>query len=916
VQTNAFFSVELRCRTGLRIEGAMKSGSRAVVEGLRATWWTTALLLRFALGKHDRIRAAGLLRRYLLRMGPLYIKAGQVLGTQSGLLPREAIDEFRMFFSGLPPMRDAALDRVLRRALGRRPEDVFESFDRRPIAVGSVAQVHRAVLDGAEVAVKVVKPGVRDKLAASSKVLGVLLAAGHLLPPVRGYDLPGHFRELRPLLTDQCDMRSEALRQSEVAANFRNHPFVRVPKVRDALCSRNVLVMDYVDGIPGQDAAEVSLPPAELAARLQDALYCMVHFHGLFHVDPHPGNIVFSRDGQINLLDFGLVGRLSETDKWNLASFYYACIRKEWHLAGQRFTRAFAARGERLNDDPEYAEKLRRVLRTHFEVESARWSTMSFLDDAIRLLARHGSRITTTFTVLALSLLTGEGFISTVDPAIDLWETSRRFTDRFAPYLSDSQREVLDRDLAARAPRALALRNEASRCLVAPTHFDRFVLPDTFPLVVQDAYGCRLRDVDGNEYIDLAGGYGPHILGYAHPAVVEAIGEAAARGAVNAVGNAAEVRLAQLIAAAFSSDGDPDHKVVLANSGTEAVQVAIRIARAASGRQRVAKFEGHYHGFSDQGLVSSWFRYSGDPRGPEPVANCAGMQDCVVDQTLVLQYGEPESLDRIAAHAAELACVIVEPMPSALVDYDPRFLRELVEACAACGVLLIFDEVVTGFRVAYGGVQQLVGVRPDLTCLGKIIGGGLPAGAVVGRAEIADFARSSGDPFRDVEKRAFAGGTMSGNSITAAAGAATLKVLRDQPGLYDALCSRTDRLVAGLGAAAEEHGIACRIRGRNSVLSVAFDHAAPHLVRDRLAGLDVAATIGLARHMRRHGVNLPELHTMMLGAAHTDADLDHVVGAFRTSIEEMSAEGFFGTYRTGPIRAEPRTGERYAFLGH
>lgn len=874
--------------------------AQAAVEAVRAAWWTAVLAVRFGLGRHDRVRAARLLRAYLLRMGPLYIKAGQVLGTQSGLLPREAVEEFRTFFAELPPMRERALRRMLRNSFGHSVEEVFASFDMRPVAAGSVAQVHRATLAGGEtVAVKVVRAGVRGRLEASSTVLGALLSAVHLLPWARGYDLPGHFRELRPLLTGQCDLVGERARQLEVAANFRNHPFVRVPRVHEELSSRDVLVMEFVDGVPGHLHDEVELPPHELAARMQDAFYCMVHFHGVFHVDPHPGNLVFGPGGLLVFLDFGLVGRLSEDDRWNLASFYYACIRREWTTAVRRFTRAFAVRPERLTGSA-YEAELGRILRRHFEEEASRWSTLAFLDDAIRLLGRHGSRITTAFSVLALSLLTGEGYISKVDPDIDLWATTRRFTDRFAPYLNDDLRDRFQHRMVETAPRSMALRERAARRLVAPTHFDRFVMPSAFPLVVDRAYGSRLRDVDGNEYIDLGGGFGPHILGYAHPAVVAAIQDAAARGAVNAVGHPGEVRLAELIAEAFG----PDHRVLLANSGTEAVQIALRIARAYTGRQRVAKFEGHYHGFSDQGLVSSWFRYRGDARAPEPVGNSAGMQDSVVAETLVLQYGDRGSLDRIAAHADELACVIVEPMPSALADYDAEFLRALSDVCGKAGVLVVYDEVVTGFRVAYGGVQHIVGTVPDLTCLGKIIGGGLPAGAVTGRADVVETARTSGDPFHDVDGRAFAGGTMSGNSVTCAAGTAVLEQLRAWPRLYPRLRERTSWLVADLAARAADCGVPCQVRGRDSIFSITFDHAAPSLVRDRMAGLDVTATLALAYHLRGHGVFLPELHTLLLSAAHSDTDLEQVSEAFGKSVREMASAGFFS------ISRESLTGER------
>lgn len=873
---------------------SVRLACHAAVEGFRIIGWTGLYLLRYLAGPRDRERLAGLLRTYLLRMGPLYVKAGQVLGTQSGVLTERAVDEFRHFFSDLPPMRPAALHRVLRRSLRAPVTEVFAAFEPRPIAVGSVAQIHAATSrEGRRLAVKVVKSGTRQRLMAASWVLARLAAALHaFVPPLRKYDLPGHVAELRPALVGQCDMRAEGRRQVEVAQNFRSHPFLRVPRVYEDLCRDDLLVMEYVEAVPGQDVDRAGFPRDRLADRLQDVFYCMVYFHGLFHVDPHPGNIMFGADGRIVLVDFGLVGRLSEEDRWNLSAFYYACLRHQWPRAVQRFTRTFVVHPDRVAarwDD--YEKHLTAILRTHFAEISARWSTMSFLTDAIRLMHRYGTRLSTRFTLLALCLLTGEGFLSRVDPDIDIWRNARRFADRFSPYLSEELRTRLDREFRTRLPATAAARRKAATCLVAPTHLDRFALPSAFPLIVAEARGSKLRDLDGNEYIDLSCGFGPHILGYAPPCVVRAVQAAVTAGGVNAIGSPAELRLAELIAEAFG----PGAKVVLANSGTEAVQMALRMARAFTGRGRVAKFEGHYHGFSDQGTVSSWFRYRGDRAAPRPIANCAGVQRSVVDETLVLQYGEPASLERIAAHGRSLACVIVEPMPAASGGFDAAFLRELAQVCAREGVLMIHDEVVTGFRVHYGGVQHLAEVTPDLTCLGKIIGGGLPCGAVVGRAEVVDVARTTGDPFLDVDTRAFVGGTMSGNSITAAAGAAVITHLRDNPYIYDELRAKTDWLIRELSTHAAEQGIPCAVTGHTSIFSLAFDHAAPRLMRDRLAGTDIKAGIALAHYMRRYGVHLPELHTMMLSVAHSDADLKVVSRAFRDSLADMTADGFFTT---------------------
>ncbi|MGW4364376.1 aminotransferase class III-fold pyridoxal phosphate-dependent enzyme [Nocardia takedensis] len=864
-------------------------------EAVRLGGWTGVLALEYALDPRNRrsdLRQAAMLRRYLLRMGPLYIKAGQILGTQTGLFSRAATEEFRSFFSGLPAMSRRSLEKVLRREYGRPIEEIFAAFDADPIAVGSVAQVHRAVLkDGRTVAVKIVKAGVAERIEASSAIISLLLATGHrIIPAVRGLDGPAHFAELRPALAGQCDMLGEAGRQRTVAENFQAHPYLRVPEVHADLCRSRVLVMDFVEAISGEDFETLGDARPDQARRMQDVFYTMAFFHGYFHVDPHPGNVMFTADGQIIVLDFGLIGDLTEDDKWNLGSFFFACVRKQWDLASDRFTRAFVADPGRLDSvREEYERKLSEILRHHFESETSSWSTVGFFDDGTRLLRGYGARVTTAFSLLALAFLTGEGFISRIDPDIDIWQNGRKFTDRFSPYMSEELREHFDNEIGTRIEESMRVKNDPARTLLAPTHLDRFALPSAFPLIVDRAEGSRITDIDGNTYIDLSSGYGPHILGYAPKCAVEAITEAAGAGAVNSLGNRAEIELARVIGEAFG----PDARVILSNSGTEAVQMALRVARAHTGRQQIAKFEGHYHGFSDQGMVSSWFRYSGLRAEPTPIANSAGVQQLVVDDTVVLQYGEPESLRRLAAHADRVAAVVIEPMPSAMVDYDPAFLAELRAVCDRHGIVLIFDEVVTGFRVCYGGVQHLAGVRPDLTCLGKIIGGGLPCGAVVGRREIIDVAATSEDPFLDVDTRAFVGGTMSGNSVTAAAGVAVLRELSENPGVYLTLDDRTRTLAEAMRRAAADLDIPCNVKAAHSIFSIGFDYARAAVIRDKLAGSNIKASIALAYYMRSHGVYLPELHTILLNAAHSDADIDQVARAFTASIAEMKQHGLF-----------------------
>ncbi|MEU8900639.1 aminotransferase class III-fold pyridoxal phosphate-dependent enzyme [Nocardia sp. NPDC048505] len=870
----------------------------AAVEAGRLLWWTGLYGARYVFSGAakkgaDRKAAARLLRGYLLRMGPLYVKAGQVLGTQTGLLSKDATDEFRDFFSGLAPMSRAELTETLRQELRAPVGELFADFDWEPVAVGSVAQVHRATLiTGEKVALKVVKHGVPERLRASAAVLGVLLgAADTLVPAVRKLDAPALFGELRPYLTGQTDMRAEAGRQQAIAENFISHPFVRVPRVYEEYSSDRVLVMEFVEAVSGEKVHELidAEHRPELARRLQDMFDTMAYFHGLFHVDPHPGNIMFRANGEIVVLDFGLVGELNEEDKWGLAAFYFACTRQEWHLAVSRFTDAFIDdRGTLDQHWEEYARKLEAILAHHFKEQSDRWSTMSFFDDASNLVASYGARPTTRFTLLSLAFLTGEGFVTVVDPEIDIWANARRFNDKYSPYMNAELQAEFDEVIGKMSPKSIAAKNNPERALIAPTHLDRYVMPSQYPMIIEEAKGSKVRDIDGNEYIDLSCGYGPHILGYAPEVAVEAIQKAAAKGGVNAMGNQSELELAEIIADAF----DPLSNVVLCNSGTEAVQVALRIARAHTRRDRVAKFEGHYHGFSDQGTVSSWFVFSGAKYQPAPI-NSAGGQKAVTESTVLLQYGHPSAFETIEKHAHELAAVIVEPMPGATLSYDTAFLTQLRETCTRHGIVLIFDEVVTGFRVHFGGAQHLAGVRPDLTALGKIIGGGLPCGAVAGRPEFMETGRTTGDPFRDVDERAFVGGTMSGNSITTAAGKAVLEYLGANQHIYTELEANTQKLIGDMKAAADELGIACKVKGSHSMFNIAFDYATPKLVRDKIAGTNIKASLALAYYMRKYGVYFPELHGMFLNAAHTTADLDHIADAFAKCIGEMEEHGLF-----------------------
>ncbi len=283
------------------------------------------------------------------------------------------------------------------------------------------------------------------------------------------------------------------------------------------------------------------------------------------------------------------------------------------------------------------------------------------------------------------------------------------------------------------------------------------------PFFVDHAAGARIRDVDGREYIDYVGTWGPAILGHAPAVVVEAVRAAAGHGLSYGIPNPLEVEMAELICAWVPSVA----KVRMVNSGTEATMSCVRLARGFTGRDKIVKFEGCYHGHVDSLLVRAG---SGALTHGQP--DSAGVPADLAALTLTLPFNDPAALEEVfARHGADIAAVIVEPVPAnaGLIPPRPGFLAKLREVCTAHGALLIFDEVMTGFRVAKGGVQELTGVTPDLTAMGKVIGGGLPVGAFGGRADVMDHLSPDGPVYQ--------AGTLSGNPLAMAAGLAQLREL-------------------------------------------------------------------------------------------------------------------------------------------
>lgn len=387
------------------------------------------------------------------------------------------------------------------------------------------------------------------------------------------------------------------------------------------------------------------------------------------------------------------------------------------------------------------------------------------------------------------------------------------------------------------------------------------------PIFFDRADGSYLIDIDGNRYIDYIGSWGPMILGHGHPAVVAALEDALHRGTSFGAPTLAENELAEMVIQAVPSI----EMVRLVNSGTEATMSAIRLARGYTGRPIIVKFAGNYHGHVDSLLVAA-----GSSAATLGAPNSPGVTEGTAHDTLVLRYNDPQALEEaFAKHGEKIAGVIVEPVVGNMgcVETTVEFRTKLRELTHKHGALLIFDEVMTGFRVAFGGAQSLLDIRPDLTTLGKIIGGGLPVGAYGGRADIMNHVLPAG--------KVFQAGTLSGNPLATAAGIATLKVLRDT-NPYPRLESLSARLAAGFEAAARAANVPFHIGRVGSMMTLFF---ADRPVKD----WDTASRSDTQRYARyfwgmiERGVYLPcsQYEALFVSAAHTEGDIDATIAAAR-----------------------------------
>lgn len=393
------------------------------------------------------------------------------------------------------------------------------------------------------------------------------------------------------------------------------------------------------------------------------------------------------------------------------------------------------------------------------------------------------------------------------------------------------------------------------------------------PLFIEKANGCFIYDVDGNEFIDYVGSWGPMILGHAHPAVLEKIQSVMANGLSFGAPTELEIQLAEQIKAMM-----PTIELVrMVNSGTEATMSAIRVARGYTGRDKIIKFSGCYHGHADYLLVKA-----GSGATTLGTPDSLGVPDSFAKQTLIAQYNNLDDVGELVnAHSGEIAAIILEPVAGnmGVIAPKPGFLQGLRAICDREGIILIFDEVMTGFRVAKGGAQELFHIVPDLTTLGKIIGGGLPVGAYGGRQDIMEKVAPLGGVYQ--------AGTLSGNPIAMAAGLATLKEL-DKPEIYDDLGSKTNWLMGEMEGVLNKYSVPYTCQKIGSMFGFFFIDREVHCYEDALK-CDTVRFTQFFREMLNQGVYLAPsaFEAGFMSAAHSESDLEKTRDAFSVSIQKI-----------------------------
>ncbi len=459
--------------------------------------------------------------------------------------------------------------------------------------------------------------------------------------------------------------------------------------------------------------------------------------------------------------------------------------------------------------------------------------------------------------------------------------TTEMFVENTTEFLARARALDCIQDLTARQPKTIA----AGVARASKGVFSNFVdgLPRIIPMIAARAHGPFITDLDGNEFVDLDSGRGVNFLGHSSEVVTRAVGSALGEGFTVAAGNEVETALMSLLLDAVGwADGG-----FLSNSGTEATMHALKLARAFTGRPHVAVFENSYHGHHNDVFVTRLPDGSTRPSMP-------GVAPSVASSTTVLPYDE-RAFEAIAARASELACVIVEPVRSSWPRLDREFLAGLRQVTTKHGVVLVFDETLSGFRFRFGGAVDDEGVTPDLSTFGKIIGGGLPIGATLGRSEIIKMAVTTGELQRDIQTRTHVLGTFCGNVVACTAGLAQLEYLRDhQNEIYESIGAAADRFADHLERLRDEEDYPIVLRRYESLVRPFFGAMSPdNFPEFGHPDRNVVAEYMWTYYLRAAGVHLPELLYPFFTYAHTADIMDTVCDAVTESLAGLRKDGFW-----------------------
>lgn len=394
-----------------------------------------------------------------------------------------------------------------------------------------------------------------------------------------------------------------------------------------------------------------------------------------------------------------------------------------------------------------------------------------------------------------------------------------------------------------------------------------------YPIFIKKANGCKLYDEDGNEYLDMIGSWGPMILGHNHPEVLETVKKEIENGTSFGLPTKKEVELAELVKSCYKGID----KIRLTTSGTEATMAAVRLARAYTGKNKILKFEGCYHGHSDSLMVKAG---SGLLTFEHQDSN--GITEGVMKDTITLPFGDIEKIKELIEKEKDIACIIMEPIPAnmGLVETDKKYLQEVRDLTQKENIVLIFDEVISGFRVSLGGAAEYFGIKPDLITLGKIIGGGYPVGAFGGKEEIMNLVSPVGGVYH--------AGTLSGNPVSVSAGIKTISILKDRPEIYREINEKTKKIVEGIRELIEKYEILATVNSVGSLYTIFFSKDKVQTLEDAINTDDKLYEIYFTT-MLENGIIAPpskyEAHFISL--AHKSEDIEKILETVEKAFKNM-----------------------------